>query len=115
MGERTWKVRETMKNNVSIITDKEGGKLLLTDKFLTEVTGGARYSDLWTLYFEDLRRTKDGLNCPIFNMYRSREPRTAKTSLGWASYYPANYRIGCRRFDKRTFNKIMKAAEMPQV
>jgi hypothetical protein len=115
MGERTWKVREAMRKNVSIITDKKGGKLLLTNKFLTEVTGGVHCTDLWTLYFEDLRSTEAGLLCPIFDMYRSREPRTAKTSTGWAMYDRANYRIGCRRFDKRTFNKIMNVAAMPQV
>jgi hypothetical protein len=114
MGERTWKVCETMKN-VSIITDKKGGQLLLTDRSLIEVTGGAISYDLWTLYFEDLRSTKAGLPCYIFGMYRSHEPHTTKTSMGYATYDPAKRRIGCRWFNKCTFNKIMKAAEMPQV
>jgi hypothetical protein len=86
-----------------IIKDIKGGKLSLTKTKLTEISGEAIKGWRWYLLLSTLKSAKNHEDMSIFPLFAWDYP-------GVARLYVENNRIGCRTFDKVTFDKILKAA-----
>ena len=100
-----------------IIKDIKGGKLRLTKTKLTEISGEAIKGWRWYLLLSTLKSAKNHEYMSIFcaknhedmSIFSLPKHRTWNYP-GIARLYVENNRIGCRTFDKVTFDKILKAA-----
>lgn len=93
------------------IKDVNGDILHLYKTKLVEVTG-FQYSP-YLLEFKDLRETldrrvKSGIKSYLVDDIVIR--RVDRAFQITAQFHPAGYQIGCRVFDKTTYNKIVRAA-----
>jgi hypothetical protein len=97
-----------MPKKSEIISDVIGGTLKLSATRLTELTGEQVEGMHWYLPLSTLAKaTKSRAirkDLKIFS--KSYTPKL----VGYAAFMPDVLRIGCRYFDEKTFNKIMKAA-----
>lgn len=90
-----------------IIKDNSGGELILTKTRLIELTGEAIEGMKWYLNLRSLLKPQRTVHPHVYvKLLRNGYERT-----GWAVLVPEVYRIGCRYFDKKTFELIMKAAK----
>lgn len=88
-----------------IIKDTKGKKLRLLKKAatLTEVTGEAVKGIKWSLDLRQLNTVEPGSYMIIT------QPNDGYT--GAARFYPEIRTLGCRKFTKKTFARILKVAQ----
>lgn len=88
-----------------IITDIRGGKLRLTKTRLTELTGESYKGLLWFLSLAQVSNPKE-INGTCLKIYCP-----GRVEYGDAFFQIEARRIGCRNFDRKTFNLILKTAK----
>jgi hypothetical protein len=95
----------------TIIKDVKGGKLRLSKKRLTEVTGFN--TQPFYLKLADLSFSLSAIRIYAVNksfQYLGKAHENPSEFSCVATIFPDTYEIGCRTFSKRTFNKILRAA-----
>ena len=91
------------------ITDKNGGKLLLTKYFLKEITDCAWKGECWLLNLLELANTYRS-RAPYVSIYLPPKGERTEWRKGTVSLIPRYCVIGCRTFTCKDFKKILRAA-----